>query len=421
MPKNTKQINSKTALVLAGGGLTGTVYETGALRAIDDLLLNHSVNDFDIYVGTSAGALVGTCLANGLKPQEIMRIVDGTHPQIKSMERGDIFKFNTGEFLRRTMGLPYVIWGAWSHYFRHWGDMTLFDVMWSLAEGLPSAMYDANALETYIQKILNQQGYSNKFTEIAKELYVIATDLDTGDRVVFGPNYQDEVPISLAVAASSALPLVYKPIRIGDKEYIDGALRGTASLDLAIERGAKLVVCINPMVPFNNNQKDTIPFLGADGGYLSEKGIQAIASQVLKITVQSGLHYHIKQLRRAYPDVDIILIEPRPDDYQMFFYNIMRYSARQTIAEHGFESVTLGLAENYKHYKEVFARHNIQVSRSLVMSELKEIQQSGYNRKVIQQVLERRSSKEIENGMSSTQKLKGALAKLELALENMEA
>ena len=47
---------SKTALVLGGGGFTGGVYEIGALRAIDLLATNATVNEFDIYVGTSAGA-----------------------------------------------------------------------------------------------------------------------------------------------------------------------------------------------------------------------------------------------------------------------------------------------------------------------------------------------------------------------------
>ena len=59
----------KTALVLAGGGLTGAMYEIGALRAIDDILTDRSVNDFDIYVGTSAGAIVGALLANGATPE----------------------------------------------------------------------------------------------------------------------------------------------------------------------------------------------------------------------------------------------------------------------------------------------------------------------------------------------------------------
>jgi predicted acylesterase/phospholipase RssA len=68
---------SKTALVLAGGGLTGAVYEIGALRAMDDLLVDHTVNDFDIFVGTSAGSIVGSLLANGMPPGEIMSALAG--------------------------------------------------------------------------------------------------------------------------------------------------------------------------------------------------------------------------------------------------------------------------------------------------------------------------------------------------------
>ncbi len=50
------QARSKTALVLGGGGFTGGVYEIGALRALDLLSVNRTVNQFDIYVGTSAPA-----------------------------------------------------------------------------------------------------------------------------------------------------------------------------------------------------------------------------------------------------------------------------------------------------------------------------------------------------------------------------
>ena len=48
---------STTALVLGGGGFTGGVYEIGALRALDLLSVNRTVNQFDVYVGTSAGSL----------------------------------------------------------------------------------------------------------------------------------------------------------------------------------------------------------------------------------------------------------------------------------------------------------------------------------------------------------------------------
>jgi patatin-like phospholipase/acyl hydrolase len=63
----------KTALVLGGGGFTGGVYEMGALRAFDLLAVNRTVNDFDIYVGTSAGAFVASMVANGVTPEEMFR------------------------------------------------------------------------------------------------------------------------------------------------------------------------------------------------------------------------------------------------------------------------------------------------------------------------------------------------------------
>jgi predicted acylesterase/phospholipase RssA len=125
---------------------------------------------------------------------------------------------------------------------------------------------------------------------------IIATDLDSGQRTVFRPDYED-APVSRSVAASSAVPMLYKPVCINDREFIDGGTRGNASIDVAIEQGARLVVCINPLVPFDNQHRDKIPFLGPDGGHLSEKGVQSIANQVFRIMLHSGLQYHIKQIR----------------------------------------------------------------------------------------------------------------------------
>src|SRR5947199_9395958 len=66
---------SKTALVLGGGGFTGGVYEIGALRALDLLSVNRTVNQFDVYVGTSAGSFVAAAVANGVTPEELMRVI----------------------------------------------------------------------------------------------------------------------------------------------------------------------------------------------------------------------------------------------------------------------------------------------------------------------------------------------------------
>lgn len=415
------QQDGKIALVLAGGGLAGAVYEIGALRAIDDLLVDRTVNDLDIYVGTSAGALVASCLANGLSPEEILQAIDGSHPEIHALERWHVFRFNNREFLRRTLDLPRILLGAWSHYLRHLDDMNLLDLAMSLTEALPSGLYDVLALERYMRRMLSAVGLSNSFRDLERDLYIIATDLDTGERAVFGPDEGSDVPISRAAAASSAVPLLYKPVRIGDKEYVDGGLRGNASLDLAIEQGAKLVICINPLVPYDNSDRECIPFFGPDGGYLSEKGAQFIASQVMRIVTNSSLHYHVKQLRRQHPDVDIILIEPRPDDYKMFFYNIMRYSSRLTVARHGFESITVDLAEDYPRYKKILARHGVPLSRRLVISELAEIYLSENDPEVIRRILEARPAACNRRGRRSPVcQLTRALAELDLVLDRME-
>jgi predicted acylesterase/phospholipase RssA len=411
----------KSALVLAGGGLTGAVYEIGALRAIDDLLVDRTVNDFDIFVGTSAGALVSALLANGVSPEEMLGAIEGRNSTVNPIQPHHLFSINYHDIVNWGLSLPKKLASAWSHYLRNIGDMTAFDLLISLAEALPAGIYDGLALEEYVKAALDTLGISNTFTDLPRDLYIIATDLDSGERVVFGQDGLADVPISLAVAASSAIPLVYKPVRIGDNEYVDGGLRGNASLDLAIEHGADLIICINPMVPYDNSDRASIPFLGPDGGYLSQKGIQAIANQTLRITSHAGLHYHVKQLRRAHPQVDIILIEPKPEDFQMFFYNIMRYSARLTVARHGFESATLGLAEDYPRYKQTLARHGIPISRRLVIEEIAEIQESGYDSRVIQRVLQARS-----RGCGQRRRddpicqLSQTLAKLEMALDELE-
>ena len=404
---------SKLALVLAGGGMTGAVYEIGALRAIDDLLVDRSVTDFDIYVGTSAGAIVATFLANGFSPETMFQVIAGQHPDIPAIKRKYIFNFNQREVIRRGMGLPGKLLGTTFEYLRDWQNATLVDAVWTLTDVLPSGFYDGMALDKYMRLALGAYGNTNCFSDLERELYIIATSLDTGERAVFGSDVNCDVPISLAVAASSALPMIYKPVRIGAEEYIDGSMRGNASLDIAIEHGATLIVCVNPLVPYDNS-----PRSGMTPDAFSKRGFSAIAAQVSRINQHSGLRYQIKQLRRQHPEVDIILVEPRSDDRMLAFGNIMRYAERLEIARHGFESVTLDLAADYQLYKETLARHGAPISRRLVIEELAEIQNSGYDAAVVEQVIETRKTPCAE-GRRNTPfcRLSRALASLEWELD----
>lgn len=410
---------SKTALVLAGGGLTGAVYEIGALRAIDDLLVDRTVNDFDIFVGTSAGALVASMLAVGFSPGLMLDVMNEGHPEIAPIRRSDIFPLDPGGFVQSSAQLPRKLLTAWSRYVQGRGDTTLFDLLWQLLELLPPGLYESAGLERYVRRVLAQAGISNRFGDLERQLYIIATDLDNGERAVFGAGYDEQATISQAVAASAAMPFLYKPVRIGGREFVDGGLRGNASLDLAIEQGAKLVVCINPVVPFDSQRQVGAPRPDRLDSHVSDRGVQAVTSQVLAILLHSGLHYHVKQLRRHYRDVDIILVEPQADDRHMHFDNIMRYSARLTIARHGFESVTLDLAQDFAHYNEILARHGIPVSRRLLAEEMQAIWESDYDPQVLRRILSARQAHEAPASAVYT-RLDETLCQLEAALARLE-
>lgn len=368
--------------MLAGGGITGAVYEVGALRAINDMLAGLTVNDFDIYVGTSAGALICALIANGFTPHEIMQLIDNRHPEIGGFRVGDIFRADFHEYMRRLLNLPRAIWHLGFSSLVHPLDFALSDIVWEMAQVLPAGLYDGNALERYVRKILEMPGRCNRFDFLARELYIVATELDTGNRAVFGQGGKGVVPISRAVAASSAIPVLYRPVRIFDRDYVDGGLHGTASLDLAIEAGAKLVICINPMVPLNANK--AFP----EQHYIRDQGLQAIVNQTVRTLLHSSLRYHIKNLKVKYPDVDIILIQPDWDDERMFSHSPMYYASRLHLAQHGFETVSVGLMKNLGQYRQILSRHGVEVHTDVVSAKLEALRQRPGDSSAMDLVLE---------------------------------
>ena len=93
--------------MLGGGGFTGGVYEIGALRALDLLAVNRTVNQFDVYVGTSAGSFVGRPRANGVTPEEMMRVVNQQVPTpFRDVDRGTLMRPNALEFAQTAALLP---------------------------------------------------------------------------------------------------------------------------------------------------------------------------------------------------------------------------------------------------------------------------------------------------------------------------
>ena len=89
---------------------------------------------------------------------------------------------------------------------------------WRFAEALPTGLYTGGGLERYVRDVLSEPGRSDDFRDLDVELYLTGTDLDSCERVVFGADGLDDVPISRAVTASCAVPMVYKPVEIKDRD-----------------------------------------------------------------------------------------------------------------------------------------------------------------------------------------------------------
>ncbi|HWE13016.1 MAG TPA: patatin-like phospholipase family protein [Solirubrobacteraceae bacterium] len=385
---------SKTALVLGGGGFTGAVYEIGALRALDLLSTNHTVNQFDVYVGTSAGSFVGAAVANGVTPEEMMRVIVQQVPTpFPDAGAGALLRPNYREFVTRGLLFPLRLAHLLRVLARDLGQISAVDVVLGLAEALPTGLYSAEGVERYVRRILSDPDRTDDFRVLAPELYLAATDLDTCERVVFGSDGWDDVPISKAVSASSALPMLYKPVRIGDHEYVDGGLVSTTNLDIAVEAGAKLIVVVNPLVPYTNDFETQIPTLtGSRPRRVSDMGFPQIGYQAFKLIAHQRLHELARRWEERYPGVDIILIEPDPSDELMFQTSVMNFTSRVDIARHGFQSVTLKLANDYPYYKRICARHGLEISATRVRNVIKHFEAEREPTRAWRKILEQTTS-----------------------------
>lgn len=358
---------SKTALVLGGGGFTGGVYEIGALRALDLLAVNSTVNNFDIYVGTSAGSFVATMLANGVTPDEMMQTINERVPsEFEDLDLDKVLRFNYLGFLQKAAMLP-LRTVELVRRLAAMGDFSVIDVGVGLAEALPTGIYSGAGIGDYVEKALADAGRVNDFRLLDKELYLTATDLDTCERLVFGEPGWEDVPISKAIECSTALPIVYKPVDLKGRHLIDGGIRSTTNVDIAVEKGAKFIVVVNPLVPFVNDFEQTIPTVfGTRVRRVADMGLPAIANQTFRLIAHARLHQAVEHWQEKYKGVDIILVEPQPNDELMFGTPIMDYSRRLQIARHGFESVTAKLAEDYDRYREIAERHGLEISERRV-------------------------------------------------------
>ncbi len=358
--------NGKIGLAIAGGGPIGGMYELGALRALDEALDGLDLTRMDCYVGVSSGAFLAAGLANRMGTAEMCRIfITGTSDDAEF--RPETFlRPNVGEYLRRAASLPGLYADWLSRLVRNPRRATRWSDLFLRFGGLvPTGIFDNEEVERFLRDIFSRRGRSNDFRSLEADLFVVAVDLDSGEAVRFGEEGWDDIPISRAVQASSALPGLYPPVEIGGRHFLDGALRRTMHASTVLDRGIDLMIGINPLVPFDANQAVTQADEAEQVG-LASGGLPAVLSQTLRTLLQSRMQIGMEKYPHRYPDIDQLVFEPNADDSELFFTNLFSFSSRHRVCQLAYRNTLADLRKRAAVLRPMLAAHGIRYNDDIV-------------------------------------------------------
>jgi predicted acylesterase/phospholipase RssA len=330
-------MSSKVALCLPGGGVTGAMFQIGALAALEDGLAAFDTNAFDLYVGTSSGASVASALAGGIPIQRMYRALLDPADVFFPLERRHLLRMDLSEW-RRAFG---TLFGAARHgtvSFLSGGPAPSPQALWAeldrLYDSLPAGVFELEGYERFLEDFFARRSVPNNFRAMPRALRIVAHDLDSGERIVFGEPGTDHVPVSRACIASTALPPFFSPVRIRDRFYIDAGAAQVSLLEAALEGGANVLVVVNPMVP--------VSVAGVPTGHghrpsVRDKGYLWVANQATRIGMHTLLCESVARIRRE-RSATVILIEPEPTDGVLFMFSPASFTGRRTMLEHAYRA-----------------------------------------------------------------------------------
>jgi NTE family protein len=341
----------KLALCLPGGGFTGALYQIGALAALGDGIEGASGQGFSVYLGSGTGATVAAALAGGANVDRLYKALLDPADPFFPLERRHILQIDLYEW-RRAFETG---WVAIRHAVARLSTrqpasatasphLTLLEQLDRLNDSLPAGLLRLDRYERFLAEFFLRRGIPNTFRAMPRELLIAASDLDSGARVLFGAEGFEDVPVSLACAASMALPLFFSPVRIGDRHYLEGGLGHVAHLDVAEAKGADLAIVVNPLVPVSTS-KGVVPTGHGVGESVRDKGMLWTYNQAMRIGAHARLHQDVAR-QAASGGMRVLVLEPRPTDVLLFLHNpAANIAARRAILEYAYRTTRERIAE----------------------------------------------------------------------------
>ena len=221
-------------LVLSAGGALGDPWHSGVLSRLEELS-GWDARTSDLIVGTSAGSFTGASLRAGLSSADSAARHQGLPLSVEGQALIDLITTRYEETKEPRDWRP---WSPRMSARAMWPPWKLDPVRIALG-GLPRGNISGAAIASRVDE-MNPHGWPEA------PLWIVTVRSDDGRRVVFG---RDDVNGSLgqATQASSAIPIVYAPVRIGKREYIDGAVHSSTNADLVATLGFDLVIVSSVM------------------------------------------------------------------------------------------------------------------------------------------------------------------------------
>ncbi len=362
----------KIALALAGGGPLGAIYEIGAMCALEESLEGLDFTRLHHYVGVSAGSFIVAALANGMTPRELCAsFIENDSEPSETFDPAWLMQPAYSEFARRGIMLPGLLLSAlWSLTA---GRRSLVSALERLGPGIPAGALSNHKIDTQLARLFSREGRTNDFRQLKTKLTLVATNLDSAEAALFGRPGWDHVPISQAVQASSALPGLFPPVEIDDQYYVDGALKKTMHASVALDDGVDLLICLNPLVPFDA----TAPQVGKvmQRGLPPEKrkiprivdgGLPAVLSQTFRSMIHSRMELGMKHYAHSHPHTDIVLIEPDHRDPELYLANTFSYRQRRQLAEHAYQQTRQMLRSRKTGLSAKLAHHGIALNHAVL-------------------------------------------------------
>ncbi len=340
--------------------MEGAFYEVGALYALQEAVPGLELHRLHVYVGVSSGAIIASCLAAGIPVSTLLGAVGGSAGPEFELGPGTLFRPDWREFSARLSGAPQATLRAlraWIEEGQNGGD-----ALASLASIIPAGLFDHAPIERFVSRVLETAGVPNRFAALPAPLRVIAVDVDTARTAVFGSPPLDQVPVSRAVQASTALPVMYRPVEIDGRSYIDGVATRTLHASLALDAGADLVLCVNPIVPVDlGTPHDGPP--GPGPTHLADAGLPFVLSQTFRTLVHSRMETGFRRYRHTHPGTDTLLVEPRLEERALFFSNIFSFANRRAVCEQAYQGTRAWLRSEADAVDGVLSRHGLALDR----------------------------------------------------------